>query len=141
MKFGEPLFLLGTLFSLVVGALLLFGSVGLRRAVRRFGAQAVRRMALGGEIFMAADALPLGLVDRVVETGSALAEATAWAEKIAARGPLASEAAKMMINIAEGEEVAHAAEALASGFIALTGDLKAGVEAFRAKREAEFSRS
>ena len=29
------------------------------------------------------------------------------------------------------------AEALASGFIALTGDLKAGVDAFRAKTEAD----
>lgn len=117
------------------------GWSGTQRAVRRFGAQLVRRMALGGEIFVAADALPLGLVDRVVDKGGALAEATVWAETIAARGPLASEAAKMMINIAEGEEVAHAAEALASGFIALTADLKEGTAAFREKRQAEFDRS
>lgn len=117
------------------------GWSGTQRTVRRFGPQIVRRMALGGEIFVAPQGLELGLVDRVVETGSGLSEATVWAEKIAARGPLATEAAKMMINIAEGEEVAHAAEALASGFIAMTADLKAGVEAFRAKRQAEFARS
>ena len=37
MTFAAPYFLLGTLFSLIVGGLLLFGSVSLRRAVRRFG--------------------------------------------------------------------------------------------------------
>lgn len=37
MRFAEPLFLLGTLVALVVGGLLLFGSFGLRRAIRRFG--------------------------------------------------------------------------------------------------------
>lgn len=80
-------------------------------------------------------------VDHVVRSGAALAEATAWADRIAVRGPLATEAAKMMIAIAEGEESAHAAEALASGFIAMSADLKAGVDAFHAKGKAEFSRS
>ena len=117
------------------------GWSGTQRAVRRFGAQAVRRMALGGEIFTAPEALPLGIVDRVVETGAAFDEAKAWGERIAARGPLATEAAKLMIAVAEGEESAAATEALASGFIALTADLKAGAEAFHEKRPARFSRS
>ncbi|RVC11209.1 enoyl-CoA hydratase/isomerase family protein, partial [Mesorhizobium sp. M7A.F.Ca.CA.002.15.2.1] len=108
------------------------GWSGTQRAVRRFGAQTVRRMALGGEILLAPEALALGIVDRVVATGNAHEEAKAWAEKIAERGPLATEAAKLMIAVAEGEESAAATEALASGFIALTGDLKAGVDAFKA---------
>lgn len=117
------------------------GWSGTQRAVRRFGAQTVRRMALGGEVLTAAEALALGVVDRVTETGKAREEAQAWAEKIAARGPLATEAAKLMIAVAEGEESAASVEALASGFIALTGDLKAGVEAFRGKQKPAFSRS
>ncbi len=117
------------------------GWSGTQRAVPRFGAQTVRRLALGGEILLAPEALSLGVVDRVVETGRALPEAKAWAEKIAERGPLATEAAKLMIAVAEGEESAAAAEALASGFIALTGDLKEGVKAFKQKRKAEFSRT
>ena len=117
------------------------GWSGTQRAVRRFGAQVVRRMALGGEVFSAPEALALGIVDRVVDTGEALTEAKAWGEKIAARGPLASEATKLMIAIAEGEEQAASTEALASGFIALTGDLKAGAHAFRAKTTPGFSRS
>ena len=117
------------------------GWSGTQRAVRRFGAQAVRRMALGGEILLAPEALALGVVDRVVETGRAFAEAKAWAEKIAERGPLATEATKLMNRVAEGEESAASAEALASGFIALTGDLKAGVDAFQEKQKPAFSRS
>jgi enoyl-CoA hydratase len=117
------------------------GWSGTQRAVRRFGAQTVRRMALGGEIFLAPEALALGVVDRVVETGKAHEEAKAWAEKIAERGPLATEAAKLMIAVAEGEESAAATEALASGFIAMTGDLQAGVGAFKTKQKPVFSRS
>ncbi|PBB99578.1 enoyl-CoA hydratase/isomerase family protein [Mesorhizobium sp. WSM3862] len=117
------------------------GWSGTQRAVRRFGAQTVRRMAIGGEVLLANEALALGVVDRVVETGKALGEAKAWGEKIAERGPLATEAAKLMIGIAEGEEDAAATEALASGFIALTDDLKAGVGAFKARHKPGFSRS
>lgn len=117
------------------------GWSGTQRAVRRFGAQAVRRMALGGEVFLATEALALGIVDRVVETGKAFAEAKAWAGKIAERGPLATEAAKLMIAIAESEESAAATEALASSFIGQTNDLRAGVEAFKAKQKPAFSRS
>ncbi|WP_027056733.1 enoyl-CoA hydratase/isomerase family protein [Mesorhizobium erdmanii] len=117
------------------------GWSGTQRAVRRFGAQTVRRMALGGEILLAPEALALGVVDRVAETGNGLVDATAWAEKIAERGPLATEAAKLMIAVAEGEESAAATEALASGFIALTGDLKAGVDAFKTRQKPAFSRT
>ena len=116
------------------------GWSGTQRAVRRFGAQTVRRLALGGEIFLAPEALISGIVDRVVETGKAFAEAKAWAEKIAERGPLATEAAKLMISVAEGEEGAAGVEALASGFIATTGDLQEGVGAFREKRKPVFRR-
>ena len=117
------------------------GWSGTQRAVRRFGAQAVRRMALAGEMFSASQAHALGIVDHVVETGKAAAKARAMAETIAERGPLATEAAKLMIAVAEGEEEAGAVEALASGFIASTRDLAAGVEAFRTKRKPQFSRS
>lgn len=117
------------------------GWSGTQRAVRRFGAQTVRRMAIGGETFVAAEALALGIVDRVVDTGKAFFEAKAWAGKIAERGALATEATKLMIAVAEGEESAAATEALASGFIALTGDLKAGIDAFKTKQKPAFSRS
>jgi enoyl-CoA hydratase/carnithine racemase len=117
------------------------GWSGTQRAVRRFGAQAVRRMAIGGEVFAASQAHALGIVDHVVETGRGMAKAREMAGTIAERGPLAAEAVKLMIAMAEGEESAASAEALASGFIALTGDLKEGVSAFREKRKPAFARS
>ena len=117
------------------------GWSGTQRAVRRFGAQIVRLMAIGGEILPAKDAFAHGIVDRLVESGKAFDEARGWAEKIAERGPLATEAAKLMIAIAEGEDDAAATEALASGFIALTADLKTGVGAFKARQKPAFSRS
>jgi len=53
------------------------GWSGTQRLVRRFGAQIVRRMVLGGEMFTAEEALSHGLVDHVVETGAALQAAQA----------------------------------------------------------------
>lgn len=117
------------------------GWSGTQRAVRRFGAQAVRRMAIAGEMLPASQAHALGIVDHVVETGHGIEKARSMATVIAERGPLATEAAKLMIAVAEGEESASSVEALASGFIAMTGDLKSGVEAFRQKRKPVFARS
>ncbi|MFP5077802.1 enoyl-CoA hydratase/isomerase family protein [Rhizobium sp. YIM 134829] len=114
------------------------GWSGTQRLVRRFGAQTVRRMALGGEIFSADTALGLGLVDQVVETGTALEAARTYAQTIAARGPAAIEVAKLMIAVASGEDRGEAVEALGSILVAGTGDLKEGVAAFTQKRPAQF---
>ncbi|UGY10276.1 enoyl-CoA hydratase/isomerase family protein [Phyllobacterium pellucidum] len=114
------------------------GWSGTQRLVRRFGAQVVRRMALGGEIFSAGEGLGLGLVDDVVETGAAVATATAYAERIAKRGPAAVEVAKLMIASANGEDNGTAVEALGSILVAKTADLKEGVSAFAEKREPAF---
>lgn len=114
------------------------GWSGTQRAVRRFGAQAVRRMALGGEVFTAGQGLALGLVDQVAPRGQSLAAARAMAEMIAARGPLATQATKMLVNAAEGEEIAHALEALAGIAAAGSAGLQEGVAAFREKRKPRF---
>ncbi|TCM47432.1 enoyl-CoA hydratase/carnithine racemase [Rhizobium sp. PP-F2F-G48] len=114
------------------------GWSGTQRLVKRFGAQPVRRMALGGEIFTAEQALSLGLVDRVTATGQALATAKDMATGIAARGPAALEIVKLMIASANGEDNGTAVEALGSILAAKTGDLKEGVSAFKEKRAAQF---
>ena len=114
------------------------GWSGTQRLTRRFGAQIVRRMALGGEIFSASEAQVLGLVDHVVETGTAVSTAQAYAERIAKRGPAAVEVAKLMIASANGEDNGTAVEALGSVLVAKTADLKEGVSAFAEKREPVF---
>lgn len=114
------------------------GWSGTQRAVRRFGAQAVRRMALFGEIYGAEEAQRLGLVDMVVERGEGRAAAMQLAEKLSARGPRATELTKMLINAAEGEERERVLEALAGTIAAESDQLRTGVEAFRNKRKPEF---
>ena len=114
------------------------GWSGTQRLVRRFGAQVVRRMVLGGEMFSAEEAWVLGLVDAVVEAGTVLAAAREQAERIARRGPAALEICKLMIASANGEDNGTAVEALGSILAAKTGDMKEGVAAFAEKRPAEF---
>lgn len=114
------------------------GWSGTQRLVRRFGAQIVRRMVLGGEMLSAEEGRANGLVDHVVETGSALAEARAYAARVATRGPAAVEISKLMIAVANGEDNGAGVEALGSILAAKTGDLKEGVAAFSEKRQATF---
>jgi enoyl-CoA hydratase len=114
------------------------GWSGTQRLVKRFGAQIVRRMVLGGEMFSAAEASQHGLVDAVVETGSSLAEAKAYAARVASRGPAALEISKLMIAVANGEDNGSGVEALGSILAAKTGDIKEGVAAFTEKRPATF---
>ena len=114
------------------------GWSGTQRAVRRFGAQLVRRMALAGEVFDAPTSLSLGLIDKMVPKGESYAAALAMADRIASRSPSATRLTKIMINMAEGEERDAAIEAL-GGFIAAGGsDLATGLDAFRNKRKPTF---
>lgn len=114
------------------------GWSGTQRLVKRFGAQAVRRMLIGGEVLTADEAQTLGIVDQVVETGTVLEAAQSYAARIVARGPAATEISKLMIAVANGEDNGAAVEALGSILVAKTGDLKEGVAAFTGKRPAEF---
>ncbi len=114
------------------------GWSGTQRAVRRFGAQMVRRMALAGEVYDATTALSHGIVDKVVPKGESHVSALEMAQLIAARSPSATRLTKLMINMAEGEETEAAIEAL-GGFIAAgSSDLAKGLDAFRNKRKPSF---
>ncbi len=114
------------------------GWSGTQRTVRRFGSQVVRRMALLGEIFTANEGLALGLVDAVVQRDQALPAAREMAARLMSRGPLATQATKMLINAAEGEEAERPFEALAGHVASASNDLQRGVAAFKAKQEPQF---
>jgi enoyl-CoA hydratase len=114
------------------------GWSGTQRAVRRFGAQVVRRMAMAGEIFKAEEAVAPGLADIVTAQGEGLAKGRELAAKIGARGPAATQIVKQLINAAEGEENERPLEALAGALAASTDQLKEGVAAFREKRKPRF---
>jgi enoyl-CoA hydratase/carnithine racemase len=74
----------------------------------------------------------------VAPKGQGKAKAQDYANRILARGPVALEITKTLINAAEGEEVERPLEALAGALAASTNDLKEGVAAFRAKRKPKF---
>jgi enoyl-CoA hydratase/carnithine racemase len=114
------------------------GWSGTQRASRRFGTQLVRRMALFGEVFPADQALSLGLVDQVVPTGEGWAAGLAAAKRVQDRSPRATALAKMLINVAEGEEQGRIIETLAGQIAAGSEDLAEGLAAFRAKRKPRF---
>ena len=114
------------------------GWSGSQRAVRRFGSQTVRRMALMGEVFSSAEALALGIVDRLVPKGRSLNEANGLAQNILARGPVATQATKLLINAAEGEDAERSIEALAGLAAAGHAELREGVASFREKRKPKF---
>jgi enoyl-CoA hydratase len=115
------------------------GWSGTQRLVRRFGASAVRRMALAGAMFTAEEGLALGLVDEVAAKGDGIGRSEQLAADIARRGPLAVQMIKAMINSAEGEDRDAPIEGLAGALTAATQDLAEGVAAFRAKRAPNFA--
>ena len=105
--------------------------VGLRHALE---------IALLGDSLTSADALRLGLVNRVVPADQLSAEVTALAERLANGPTLAYGAMKrLMRNAFEHDLGAQlAAEAQAFAGCAATHDMRAGIEAFFAKQPAAF---
>ncbi len=109
------------------------GWSGTQRAVRRFGAPAVKRMAIFGEVFQAQEAFELGIVDHVVPSGKGLNRAHEIADRLRSRSPDACEITKMLINAAEYEERERVIESLA-GRVAVSSEyVRQSVEAFERK--------
>lgn len=115
------------------------GWSGTQRLVRDIGPVPVKLMALAGEGLDALAAERAGVVHRVVPAGTALDAALEMATRIAARGPVAVQLTKQLINAAGGEDTAATLEALASGVAAGTQDIREGVASFREKRPPAFS--
>jgi enoyl-CoA hydratase len=111
------------------------GWSGTQRMVRRFGSQTVRRLAIAGDMLSPADALALGMVDRLVGKGRALAGARMLAEQIVARGALATSLTKLMINATEGEDREAAIEALGGGMAAASAELLEKVASFQTRKK------
>ncbi|WP_293675876.1 enoyl-CoA hydratase/isomerase family protein [uncultured Phenylobacterium sp.] len=71
---------------------------GTARAPRLIGLAAAKRMIMIGEPLDAAEALRVGLVDEVAETGQLMDRAFALAEVLASRAPYAMRTAKQLLN-------------------------------------------
>ncbi|MFI6904633.1 enoyl-CoA hydratase/isomerase family protein [Nonomuraea sp. NPDC050394] len=119
------------------------GSGGTQRLPRIVGPARAKEIILLGEPLDAATAFSIGLVNRVVRAGTALAAAREMAATIAARGPLAVQAAKALIDQAAERPLDDglALELDASEEIFSTQDAREGARAFLAKRPPAFRKS
>jgi len=98
-------------------------------------------MLMTGAFIDAQQALDWGLVNRVVETGTALDGARRLATTIASRGPLSNRLAKKLVDAAHDGAIdaALSMSTVAQQQIFDSSDLHEGVAAFFAKRSPEFN--
>jgi enoyl-CoA hydratase len=116
------------------------GFGGTQRLLERCGIGVARRLVLTGEIIGAAEALQLGLVDKVVEPQELLLAARAWGELIASKGPLAVAEGKRVIRSAYEQLLTAGLKNEVESFLNLfaTQDRVEGMSAFLQKRAPEF---
>jgi len=102
------------------------------------GRAKAKEMSILGDPISAEEACRLGLVLRVVPHGGVLAEAIAFAERIASKPRFAVQLAKSFYNRGlGGDEMRHAVDGFPLLF--MHQDAREGIAAFREKREPKFS--
>jgi enoyl-CoA hydratase/carnithine racemase len=128
-----------------------FGQIEVTRGILPFGGATLRfpravgwgnamRYILTGDLFDAAEAHRIGLVQEVVEDGEQFDRALELAERIAAQAPLAVQAALANAKRALRDGDAAAEAELQPALVRLVGseDARIGMEAFLTRTEARF---
>ena len=130
-KFGQPEVKLGVIPG--------FG--GTQRLTRRIGVARALELCMTGEMIRADEALRIGLANRVVAPEALLDTCVAMVATIAAMGPLAIAEAKRVIHCGAELPLEAANQLEVEAFAGLfeTSDQSEGMQAFLAKRSADFS--
>jgi len=128
-----------------------FGQIEVARGILPFGGATIRfpravgwgnamRWILTGDMFDAAEAHRIGLVQEVVPDGEQYARGLELAQRIAAQAPLAVQAALANARLAVRDSDAAAEEALQPELVRLASseDAAIGMEAFVTRKPAEF---
>jgi enoyl-CoA hydratase len=130
-RFGQPEVKLG----------IIPGYGGSQRLSRVVGEGRAMQLCLTAEQIDAAEAYRIGLVNKVVPSGGALAAAKEMAKAILANGPVACryvlEAVRRGLDMPLAEGLVF--EATLFGLCAATTDMKEGMAAFLEKRPAKFT--
>lgn len=130
-KFGQPEVKLGVIPG--------FGGTG--RLSRRVGLARALELCLTGDTIGAAEALRIGLCNRVLPLAELLPATIACAKKIAEMGPVAVAEAKRVLHAGAGVPLAQANSLEVEAFAGLfaTADQKEGMAAFLGKRPPKFT--
>jgi enoyl-CoA hydratase len=129
-KFGQPEVKLGVIPG--------FG--GTQRLLRRIGLARALELCMTGDVIDAAEALRIGLVNKVVAPDALLDTALATLGRIAEQGPLAVAKVKDVIHRGASMALDRACDLEQQAFAALfsTADQSEGMAAFLAKRPPKF---
>jgi enoyl-CoA hydratase/carnithine racemase len=116
---------------------------GTQLLVRRVGRSVAKDLVLTGRRVGAAEARALGLADRVVPPGQALAAATALATEIAGNAPTAVRMAKWALEVGAdlSQEAAMEVEDQAWRRAVLSDDRREGIAAWVEKRDPHWPES
>jgi enoyl-CoA hydratase len=125
-RFGHPEITLGTLS----------GAGGTQRLSRAIGRAKAMDMILTGRLISAPEAERIGLISRVVTTGSALDAALSLAEQVAMRAPFATRFAKEAVDraVSFGLEDGLRLERRLFHLSFATGEFQHGMREFLAKK-------
>lgn len=128
--FGQPEVKLGVIPG--------FG--GTQRLPRRVGVAKAKELCMTGDAIDAAEALRIRLVDAVFPQAELMDRVRKLAERIAANGPLAVAEVKRLIHQGQSTTLEHAIalEQRSFGLLFATADQREGMQAFLAKRKAQF---
>lgn len=130
-KFGQPEINLG----------IIPGAGGTQRLSRLIGAAKAKELIFLGDIFDAAAAEKMGLVNKVVPVDSLLEEARKLARKLASKPAVAMKMAKAAINTGVNLDITSALTLEIQNFIIAfaSDDRKEGMGAFMEKRKPNFT--
>ncbi|CAM9875009.1 unnamed protein product, partial [Discosporangium mesarthrocarpum] len=118
------------------------GAGGTQRLPRLIGVSSAKELIFSATRVNATRALALGLVNRMVEAGSATAEALLMAEEISKQGPAAVRLAKQAIDrgVQQGDlEAGMLVEGDHYRMVIKTRDREEGLRAFTEKRPPHFT--
>jgi enoyl-CoA hydratase len=129
-KFGQPEVKLGVIPG--------FG--GTQRLARRVGIAKAKELCMTGDTVDSAEALRIGLCDAVFPQAELMGKVKSLADRIAANGPLAVAEVKRLIQQGQSATLEHALalEQRSFGLLFSTADQREGMQAFLAKRKANF---